>query len=93
MPEQNEKKQAPVDSAKQSNVVTIDSNKIIQRGFWTAQDVAREAQVCERTVANWRTSRRIPFVKIGRSVRFVPENVCRALAAFEVKSIRCAKNI
>ena len=60
-------------------------------GLWTTEDVAREIQISTRCVANWRTSRRLPFLKIGRSVRFVPEKVLCALRAFEVKAITAPK--
>ncbi len=67
--------------------IDIDGKKNNYSGLWTTADVAREIQVSTRTVANWRTSRKVPSLKIGRAVRFVPEHVLRALNAFEVKAI------
>lgn len=42
--------------------------------------------VSQRTVTNWMQRRVLPFIKVGRLVRFDVESCDRALATFEVKS-------
>ena len=42
--------------------------------------------VSERTIRNWRASRIIPFIKVGRVILFDPEAVERALLKFERKA-------
>jgi excisionase family DNA binding protein len=39
-------------------------------GFDTIDDLSRRMQCTPRTIQNWMKERRIPYVKIGRSVRF-----------------------
>ena len=47
--------------------------------------IAELLGVSERTVRNWRTSRIIPYTKVGRIILFDPEAVERALLKFERK--------
>lgn len=54
---------------------------------WDMQDVASEFGISKRTVSSWMRARRIPFIKANRVVRFIPENVLRAMGAFEVQAI------
>ena len=53
--------------------------------IWTPLDVARSYQVSRRTVGNWCKERRIPYIQVGRTIRFRPEDVAKALARFEIK--------
>lgn len=46
----------------------------------TAREVADRLGVTERTVRNLVYQRRIPFIQIGRAVRFKPEDVDRFIA-------------
>lgn len=47
----------------------------------TTQDVAKHCQVTPRTLANWRASGRIPFVRItARCIRYKLADVEAALA-------------
>jgi excisionase family DNA binding protein len=43
--------------------------------LWTVADVASYLGVSERTVRVWQTHGRIPFVKIGGTVRFNREDL------------------
>jgi excisionase family DNA binding protein len=51
----------------------------------TAADIARAYSVSVRTVREWQAQRRIPFLKIGKIVRFDAEAVAKALNRFEVR--------
>jgi excisionase family DNA binding protein len=55
--------------------------------LWTREDVANQYQVSVRTVGGWVASRRVPFLRIGRAVRFRPEAVEKALSKFEIKAV------
>lgn len=46
-------------------------------GLLDTEDVARRAKVCERTVTYWRDRKKdpLPHVRLGRAVRFIPEDV------------------
>jgi len=54
---------------------------------WTRKDVAHAYQVSVRTVGQWIAERRIPAMKLGRTVRFRPDAVAKALEKFEVKAV------
>jgi excisionase family DNA binding protein len=40
--------------------------------LWTTRQVAAYLAVSEATVRSWQQSHRIPFIKVGGSVRYVP---------------------
>ena len=53
------------------------------------QQLARAINVSSRTVSNWQSSGKIPYLKLSeRCVRFVLPDVLRALQRFEVKEAR-----
>jgi len=54
---------------------------------WLAQDVCAAYQVSRRTLGKWIAERRIPYIKLGRAVRFRPDAVAKALEKFEVKAV------
>jgi excisionase family DNA binding protein len=54
---------------------------------WTRNDVSQTYQVSLRTVGQWCAERRIPYIKLGRAIRFRPEAVAKALEKFEVKAV------
>jgi excisionase family DNA binding protein len=58
-----------------------------RHSLWTREDVANHYRVSIRTVGEWIAARRIPFLRIGRAVRFRPESVEKALEKFEVKAV------
>jgi excisionase family DNA binding protein len=41
----------------------------------TKVDVAKQARVCRRTVDYWIKTKRLPFIKLGKAVRFLPANL------------------
>ena len=43
--------------------------------LWTASDVAEFLSISERTVRAWQLDHKLPFLKIGGAVRFVPKEV------------------
>ena len=43
--------------------------------LWKVADVAAFLGVTQRTVRVWQTRQRIPFVKIGGTVRFIRDDV------------------
>jgi excisionase family DNA binding protein len=55
--------------------------------LWSIHDAAKYPKVSERTIRNWMRSRRISFIKVGRVVRFDPDQFKRDLEAFEQKSV------
>lgn len=51
--------------------------------LWTVADVAEYLGVTERTVRTWQQSHRLPFLKIGGTVRFRPTDVRSWIDRFE----------
>jgi excisionase family DNA binding protein len=52
-------------------------------GFINQTELLRRLPVSRRTIHNWRTSGKIPSIKIGRRVLFCWENVAEALRRLE----------
>lgn len=52
----------------------------------TADEVCTAYRISRRTLGNWCASRRIPFLKLGRTLRFRAAAVDAALAKFEIKA-------
>lgn len=57
----------------------LDSGQLIEKlregpvgGLWTVRDVAGFLNIKEATVRDWVYRRTIPFLKVGRILRFVP---------------------
>ena len=59
----------------------------IRIGWVTKHDLALFYRVCDRTIDNWVARKRIPFRKIGRSVRFSLGDVEAALQRYDLKAI------
>jgi excisionase family DNA binding protein len=53
----------------------------------TKEELARHMRVGLRTVDNWIASRRVPYIKIGRLVRFRLSDVERALKRYTVEEV------
>jgi excisionase family DNA binding protein len=52
----------------------------------TAEQLAQRIQVCVGTIANWRKSGKLPFIKTpGRSIRFYWPDVKQALLRMQRK--------
>jgi excisionase family DNA binding protein len=50
----------------------------------TDRKVAEKLSVSTRTVIDWRNSGKIPFIRIGRSIRYRPESIRGLLEKLEV---------
>jgi len=55
--------------------------------FLRPEELAKKLNITVRTVRAWQKARVIPYIKIGRSVRFDPARVAEALSRFERKEI------
>lgn len=58
--------------------------------LWNVEEVATFLAVSPTTVRAWQQARRLPFVKIGGTIRFVPEEVREWLAQGDGKA-RCLR--
>jgi excisionase family DNA binding protein len=47
------------------------------------RDVAELCNASVRTVIDWRNGGKLPFIRIGRSIRYRPESVAAALEKLE----------
>lgn len=56
-------------------------------------EIAARYSVSLRTITNWEQRRILPYIKIGRLVRFDTERCDRALAAFEISSAHTVPKI
>ena len=52
----------------------------------TEQDLAHHLKVCRRQLYNWRKSGLIPYLKLGKAVRFRLVDVEAALAKFTIQN-------
>ena len=48
------------------------------------RDVAKRCGVAPRTLDSWITSKRIPYVKFGKLVRFIPADLDKFIAAHRI---------
>jgi hypothetical protein len=64
------------------------SREFFNSSFTDKIGIAHRYFVSLRTVDNWMRARRIPHLKLGRSVRFDITKCDAALARFEIKAIR-----
>lgn len=58
-----------------------------QSGLFNRQQIAELIGVSTRTISNLVSSRRIPVIKFGKSVRFDPSKVLKALEKYEIDAI------
>jgi len=56
-------------------------------GLFNRKQIADYIGVSERTISNMMRQRRIPVIKIGKSVRFDPSKVRKALDKYEIEAI------
>ena len=61
-------------------------------GLLDKKTLAQELNVSVRTVDNLMARRAIPYIKIGRLVRFDVQKVKAALARFEVRAVGYLQN-
>ena len=62
-------------------------NMFMQSGLFTRKQIADYIGVSERTISNMMRKRIIPVIKIGKSVRFDPSKVRKALDKYEIEAI------
>jgi excisionase family DNA binding protein len=62
-------------------------SKVTQGNLFNRREIADYIGVSERTVSNMMRQRRIPVIKIGKTVRFDPLKVRKALEKYEIESI------
>jgi hypothetical protein len=55
--------------------------------FLTSKDVLGMLQCSPRHLLNLRRRRLIPFIKLGRAVRYSPDEVARAISKLSVKEL------
>jgi excisionase family DNA binding protein len=63
------------------------SNLLKQSGLFNRQQIAELIGVSTRTISKMVSSRRIPVIKFGKSVRFDPYKVLKALEKYEIEAI------
>jgi hypothetical protein len=54
----------------------------------TEQQLSEHLMICRRQLYNWRMAGLIPYLKIGKAVRFKPSDVQVALEKFTLNAIR-----
>jgi excisionase family DNA binding protein len=68
--------------------IRVNSTSILkQSGLFNRKQIADYLGVSERTVSNMMSRRIIPVIKIGKSVRFDPSKVRKALDKYEIEAI------
>ena len=58
-----------------------------QSGLFNRQQIAELIGVSTRTISKMVSSRHIPVIKFGKSVRFDPSKVLKALEKYEIEAI------
>lgn len=53
----------------------IRNMKAIQRNLLTTEEFAAALGLSPKTVRQWTWMRRVPFIRVGRAIRFRPETV------------------
>jgi excisionase family DNA binding protein len=68
--------------------IRVNSSSILtQSGLFNRKQIADYIGVSERTISNMMSKRIIPVIKIGKSVRFDPTKVRKALDKYEIEEI------
>jgi excisionase family DNA binding protein len=71
-------------------MITNNSNSpstTTQSGLFNRKQIADYLGVSERTVSNMMSRRIIPVIKFGRSVRFDPVQVHKAMTKYQIEAI------
>lgn len=71
-----------MDSQTRSTHTTLTPGALLNR-----KQIAKFIGVSERTISNMVRQRRIPVIKFGRSVRFDPVRVRKALDKYEIQEL------
>lgn len=75
----------PVAEAKSVTPLRVDTESI---RLLTEQKLAEHLMICRRQLYNWRMAGLIPYLKLGKAVRFRPTDVQAALEKFTINPIR-----
>lgn len=51
----------------------------------STEDVAAQTGFTTRTIQRWARERRIPHIRVGRTIRFTPDQVSEIIAEYTVK--------
>jgi excisionase family DNA binding protein len=70
-----------------SNNSIIQPSTLMQSGLFNRKQIADYLGVSERTVSNMMSRRIIPVIKFGRSVRFDPVQVHKAMTKYQIEAI------
>ena len=62
-------------------------NLLKHSGLFNRQQIAELIGVSTRTISKMVSSRHIPVIKFGKSVRFDPSKVLKALEKYEIEAI------
>jgi len=57
------------------------------KNLWTAEDTATYLRLKSKTIYELVSSKKIPYIKIGRSVRFNPDKILSWLESKSVASL------
>jgi len=52
--------------------------------LYNTAEIADFLSLCERSIGNLRKKKMIPYLRIGKTIRFQPERVLEALNKFEI---------
>lgn len=55
--------------------------------LYTREEIAKFIGVSERSISNMTRSRRIPYMRLGRTIRFNPKRVMEALDLYEIMEV------
>jgi len=53
----------------------------------TDKEVAEKLHASVRSIIDWRNSGKLPFIRIGRSIRYRPESIAALLEKLEAKGV------
>ena len=70
-----------------NNISNLNKHILTKDGLMTRDEIAKFLRYSSRHISNLMKSRRIPYLKVGSSVRFNPHAVLEALNKYEVESI------
>ena len=65
----------------------IETKILTKSGLLNRKQIAYYIGVSERTISNMMSKRIIPVIKIGKSVRFDPSKVRKALDKYEIEAV------
>ncbi len=67
--------------------MVVQTNPRTHRGLLTTEEFAAALGLSPKTIRQWTWTRRVAFVRVGRSVRFRPETVEEILSRGEVPAL------